>query len=156
IEKVKMPVVAPIAIGQGGGTMKAKTGGADLLQAPENNSRVFGRLAAGTAATVLGTAGSFVKVSLGDNRFAFVKVAELEQGGAPAAAGRQRRDGHRAREPGYDDAPHLRRAKRRRERRAFGHAEDRRRPQRGRFPRRRLTGTTDRSRSGPAHAILRP
>jgi carboxyl-terminal processing protease len=85
IEKVKMPVATPITIAAGGGTMKARSGGADLLQSPENGARTFGKLQSGTAVTVLGTAGAFVKVSLGDNRFAFARVADLEQGGAPGA-----------------------------------------------------------------------
>lgn len=85
VEKVKMPIAPAIAIGPGGGDMKAKGGGADLVQAPDPSARVFGKLAAGTAVSVLGTAGAYVKVSLGGSRFAFAKVADLEQGGAPSA-----------------------------------------------------------------------
>ena len=87
VEKVRMPVVAALAIGPGSGAMKAKGVGADLFQAPDaGGARAFGRLAPGTAVSVVGTAGAFVKVSLGDNRWAFAKVSELEQGGAPSGA----------------------------------------------------------------------
>ena len=85
VEKVRIPIVQPIAIAAGGGAMRAKAGGADLVQSPDAAGRTFGRLDPGVAATVLGTAGGYVKLSLGAGRFAFAKVADLEQGGAPAA-----------------------------------------------------------------------
>jgi carboxyl-terminal processing protease len=83
-EKVRMAIAPAIQIAPGGGTMRAKAQGADLLSAPDASGRVFGKLAFGTAAQVLGTSGGFVKVSLGGPRFAFVRVADLESGGAPA------------------------------------------------------------------------
>jgi carboxyl-terminal processing protease len=85
IEKVRMPIAPAVAFTAASGAMKAKAGGAALLQAPEPASKSFGRVPAGTAATVLGTSGEYVKVSLGANRFGFVRVAELEPGGTPAA-----------------------------------------------------------------------
>ena len=86
VEKVKMAIVPQLAVAPGGGDMKAKGSGADLAQAPDPTARVFGRIAAGTSVTVLGTAGAYVKVSLGATRFAFVKVADLEPGGTASAA----------------------------------------------------------------------
>jgi carboxyl-terminal processing protease len=61
--------------------MKARTGGAVLLESPDASARQFGRLGGGTAATVTATAGDFTKVALGDGRFGFVKSSELESGG---------------------------------------------------------------------------
>jgi carboxyl-terminal processing protease len=84
VEKVRMPIAPPIAVAAGGGAMKVKGSGAELLQSPDQQSRVFGRLPAGTSVTVLGSAAGFAKVSLGENRFAFVKLGDLDQGGAPA------------------------------------------------------------------------
>jgi carboxyl-terminal processing protease len=84
VEKVKIPVLDPFALGAGSGTMRARTGGADLLPTPEPTARPFGRLPAGVSANVMATAGGFAKLSLGDGRFAFAKIAELEHGGAAA------------------------------------------------------------------------
>lgn len=86
VEKVRMPIAVPANLTTASGTMKAKTGGATLLESPEPGARQFGRLGAGTAVNVLGTTGDLTKVSLGDNRFGFVKSAELEQGGAAQGA----------------------------------------------------------------------
>jgi carboxyl-terminal processing protease len=83
VEKVRMPISAPIVVASGGGSKKAGAAGATLLEAPEAGARSFARLPSGTAATVLGTAGEFTKLALGDGRFAFAKSAELEAGGAP-------------------------------------------------------------------------
>jgi carboxyl-terminal processing protease len=63
--------------------MKARAGGATLLESPEPGARTFGRLGAGTAVTVLATASDLTKVALGEGRFGFVKTSELEQGGTP-------------------------------------------------------------------------
>ena len=64
--------------------MRAKTGGATLLESTEPGARTFGRLGAGTGVTVLGTTADMTKVALGDGRFGFVKTTELEQGGTAA------------------------------------------------------------------------
>ena len=85
IDKIRMPIATPSSIASASGVMKAKTGGATLFEAPDAQSRTFGRLGAGTAATVLGTSADMTKVSLGDGRFGFTKTAELESGGTPAA-----------------------------------------------------------------------
>ncbi|HVJ95152.1 MAG TPA: MXAN_5808 family serine peptidase, partial [Labilithrix sp.] len=84
IEKVRMPVAVPTTLTAASGTMKARTGGATLLESPEPGARTFGRLGGGVAVNVLGTTGDLTKVALGDSRFGFVKTAELEAGGSPA------------------------------------------------------------------------
>ena len=71
---------------QGGGAMKARSGGATLLESPEPGARSFGRLGAGTSVNVTGTVGDLTKVTVGDNRFGFVKTSELEAGGTPSGA----------------------------------------------------------------------
>lgn len=86
VEKVRMPVASPIAITAGGGAMHAKSSGASLLEAPEASGRAFGKLPGGAGAQVLGTAGEYVKIGLGDGRFGFARTSELEQGQAAAAA----------------------------------------------------------------------
>jgi len=85
VEKVRMPIAVPTALTAASGTMRAKGGGATLYEAADAGSRTFGRLAAGTAVTVQATSADMTKVSLGEGRFGFVKTAELEPGGAPAA-----------------------------------------------------------------------
>jgi carboxyl-terminal processing protease len=86
VEKLRMPIAVPTSIAPSSGTMHAKAGGATLLESPDPGSRSFGRLGANTAATVLGTSGDMVKLSLGDGRFGFARRAELDPGGSPAAA----------------------------------------------------------------------
>ncbi len=81
VEKVRMPITVPASLTPANGTMKARAGGATLLEAPDGSARAFGRLGAGTAVNVLATLGDVTKVSLGDARFGFVKTAELESGG---------------------------------------------------------------------------
>jgi carboxyl-terminal processing protease len=83
VEKVRMPISVPSNLVAANGTMKARSGGAILLESPDAAARQFGRLGAGTAVSVLGTSGDLTKVSLGDNRFGFVKSSELESGGTP-------------------------------------------------------------------------
>jgi carboxyl-terminal processing protease len=85
IEKVKMPIAVPTPLAQASGTMRARSGGAVLLESPDPGARTFGRLGAGTAVTALATAGDLTKVALGEGRFGFAKTAELEAGGAPGA-----------------------------------------------------------------------
>jgi carboxyl-terminal processing protease len=84
-EKVRIPVVDPIPVAAAGGTQHAHAGGADLVNEPDAGGRVFARLPANAAVSVLGTASGYVKVSLGDGRFAFAKTTDLDAGGAPAA-----------------------------------------------------------------------
>lgn len=86
VEKVRMPIAVESKISQGGGAMKARSGGATLLESPEPGARSFGRLGAGTSVNVTGTVGDLTKVTVGDNRFGFVKTSELEAGGAPSGA----------------------------------------------------------------------
>src|SRR5687768_8232759 len=64
MEKVRMPIAVPTPIAQGAGALRAKNGGATLLESPEPGARTFGRLGAGTGVTVLGTAGDTTKVAL--------------------------------------------------------------------------------------------
>jgi carboxyl-terminal processing protease len=86
IEKVRMPIAVPTTLATGNGTMRAKNGGATLYEAADVTSRTFGRLGAGTAATVTATAGEMTRLSLGDGRFGWAKSSELEAGGQAAAA----------------------------------------------------------------------
>ncbi|MBX3202227.1 MAG: PDZ domain-containing protein [Labilithrix sp.] len=85
VEKVRMPIAVPTTLTPANGTMKARAGGATLLESPDPGARAFGRLGAGMAANVLATAGELTKVALGEGRFGFVKTAELEAGGTPTA-----------------------------------------------------------------------
>ncbi len=80
VEKVRMPIVTPIALAPGSGAMRAKSGGASLFEAPDGNARTFGRLAPGIGASITGTTNEFVKLNLGDGRFGFARTAELDAG----------------------------------------------------------------------------
>jgi carboxyl-terminal processing protease len=86
VEKIKLPIATPVVVTAGNGTVHAKATGASLFEAPDNGARVFGRLAANTATTTLGTAGEYLKVGLGDGRFGFIKRVEVDDGGAAAAS----------------------------------------------------------------------
>jgi len=82
-EKVRVPVLDPLPIAAARGVERAKGSGADLVNEPDASGHVFARLAAGAAATVVGTSNGYVKLSLGENgRFAFAKASDMEQGGA--------------------------------------------------------------------------
>jgi carboxyl-terminal processing protease len=83
-EKLHIPIVEPLAVASGRGIDHARGGGADLRGVPDVAGRVFARLAPGTAALVLGTVNGFVKLSLGDGRFAFARPEDLDSGGSPA------------------------------------------------------------------------
>ncbi len=85
VEKVKIPIVEPTSVAAASGVQRAKASGADLFNEPDSSGRVFARLPPGGAASVLGTANGYVKLSLGNGRFAFVRGNELAPGGAPAA-----------------------------------------------------------------------
>jgi carboxyl-terminal processing protease len=82
-EKVRIPIVDPMSIATAHGTVQAKGSGADLRSAPDAQGHVFARLPAKTAVAVLGSAGDYLKVSLGEGRFAFVRSSEVDQGGTP-------------------------------------------------------------------------
>ncbi|MBV9945226.1 MAG: hypothetical protein JOZ69_00070 [Myxococcales bacterium] len=84
-EKVRIPIVEPLAVTALGGTQHAKANGADLSNEPDGTGRVFARLPGGTAAGVLGTVNGYVKLALGDGRFGFARASDLEHGGTPAA-----------------------------------------------------------------------
>lgn len=84
-EKVHIPIVEPAVVAASSGVQRAKASGADLLNEPDSSGRVFARLPAGAAATVIGTANGYVKLSLGDGRFGFARATDLEHGGAPGA-----------------------------------------------------------------------
>jgi len=69
-----------------GGAQAAKAPGADLRNEPDPAGRVFARLPGGVAATVQGTANGYVKVALGDGRFAFAKASDLEPAHGPVSS----------------------------------------------------------------------
>jgi carboxyl-terminal processing protease len=81
-EKVKIPIEPPMALTKARGAVKAGPQGAMLLPSPDPGSRGFGRLAPGTAASVVGTLGELSKVDLGGGRFAFVASRDVVQAGA--------------------------------------------------------------------------
>jgi carboxyl-terminal processing protease len=86
-EKVRLPVLDPLVVVASGGVQRAKAGGAELRNTPDAQGRIFARLPAGSTATVLGTVNGFVKLGLGDGRFAFARSGELEGGaGTPVVA----------------------------------------------------------------------
>jgi carboxyl-terminal processing protease len=83
VEKIRLPIAQAIATAVATGSFKAKAQGAALFEAPDQNSRVFGRLSSGTAATAQASSGDFLRLALGDGRFGFAKRAELDDGGLP-------------------------------------------------------------------------
>jgi carboxyl-terminal processing protease len=86
VEKVRMPFAPPLAVTPATGTGRALRSGAALFEAPDLTARVFGKLPSGSSAPETGTAGEFVKVSLGEGRFGFVRSGEVEAGGAAPVA----------------------------------------------------------------------
>jgi carboxyl-terminal processing protease len=76
----------PLAVTPSGGSQAAKGTGADLRNQPDASGRVFARLPAGTAATVQGTANGYLKLSLGDGRYAFAKASDLEPAHGPVTS----------------------------------------------------------------------
>jgi len=82
VEKVRMPIAAPLAVDTASGSVHAKANGALLLESPEVGARSFGRVPAGGAATVIGKYAAYMKVALGKGRFAFVANADVDSGGA--------------------------------------------------------------------------
>ncbi|MGA2448280.1 MAG: MXAN_5808 family serine peptidase [Polyangiaceae bacterium] len=85
-EKLHIPIAEPLAVTVAKGVDHARGGGAELRGAPDAMARVFARLTPGTAAVTLGTVNGFVKVSLGDGRFAFARPGDLDSGGTPASS----------------------------------------------------------------------
>jgi carboxyl-terminal processing protease len=85
-EKVRIPMLDPLAVVAAPGAARAKATGADLTNEPDAGGRVFGRLPAGASAPVIGTVNGYTKVSLGDGRFAFAKSSDLDGGGTPGPA----------------------------------------------------------------------
>jgi carboxyl-terminal processing protease len=85
VEKVKIPIVEPTSVAAASGVQRAKANGSDLFNEPDSAGRVFARLPSGGAASVLGTVNGYVKLSLGNGRFAFARSSELAPGGAPPA-----------------------------------------------------------------------
>jgi carboxyl-terminal processing protease len=85
-EKVRLPIMDPLAVAASGGSQAAKSTGADLRNQPDAAGRVFARLPAGAAATVQGTVNGYVKLSLGEGRYAFAKASELETAHGPATS----------------------------------------------------------------------
>lgn len=86
VEKIKLPIAAALPLAPASGAVHAKASGAALFETADPAGRVFGRLAANVAVTTLASAGEFVKVGLGDNRFGFVKRGEVDDGGSAAGA----------------------------------------------------------------------
>jgi carboxyl-terminal processing protease len=86
-EKVRIPIVDPMTVVAAAVAERARSSGADLVNEPDAGGRVFARLPPGGAAAAMGTVNGYVKLSLGDGRFAFARASDLEHGGgAPAQA----------------------------------------------------------------------
>lgn len=83
-EKVRVPLLDPLPVAAAHGVERAKSAGADLVNEPDSSGHVFARLPAGIAVPVVGSSNGYLKVSLGSDRFAFAKSADMEQGGAVA------------------------------------------------------------------------
>jgi carboxyl-terminal processing protease len=81
-EKVKFPILPPSPVARASGVVKAGPQGATLLPSADAGARGFGRLASGTAATLVGKVGDYDKIELGGGRFAFVAAREVSAGGA--------------------------------------------------------------------------
>ncbi len=84
-EKVRIPIVQGSPLAPASGSMKAKAA-ADLFESPDAAARLIGRLTAGAVVPSMGKSGDFVKVNLGNQRFAFARARDLEatSGGGPA------------------------------------------------------------------------
>ena len=80
-EKVRVPIELPLAVTATSGTRKAGDKGVVLLDAPRAAARGFGKVAPGTALTVLGRVDGFEKIRLDDARFAFARSDELADAG---------------------------------------------------------------------------
>jgi carboxyl-terminal processing protease len=85
VEKVRIPIVDPMTLAASTGAMRARGPGAELVNEPDTAGRVFARLPSGVAASALGTVNGYVKLAIGDGRFAFAKAGDLDRGGSAAA-----------------------------------------------------------------------
>ncbi len=86
VEKVRIPIVDPMTVAASTGAMHARGPGAELVNEPDTSGRVFARLPSGVGAAALGTVNGYVKLVIGDGRFAFAKAADLDRGGSAAAS----------------------------------------------------------------------
>jgi carboxyl-terminal processing protease len=84
-EKVRIPLADPMTVATASGAQKAKAGGAELVNEPDSSGRVFARLTAGTSAQVVGTVNGYMKLAIGDSRFAFARAAELDKASSAGA-----------------------------------------------------------------------
>jgi carboxyl-terminal processing protease len=84
-EKVRIPIVDPTAVTPAGGAQHAKAGGADLFNEPDASGRVFARLPAGVAAMTTGSANGYARLALGEGRFGFARLSDLDHGGVAAS-----------------------------------------------------------------------
>ncbi|HQY60758.1 MAG TPA: MXAN_5808 family serine peptidase [Polyangiaceae bacterium] len=85
VEKVRIPIAPAASLTPAQGAVKGKAQGAALLESPDGGARVIGRLPSGVAASVTAVMGEYKKVTLSEGRFAFVRAAEVDGGGNPAA-----------------------------------------------------------------------
>ena len=90
-EKIKIPVEPAVALMAAPGPVRAAGQGALLLDEPQSNGHVFGKLAAGAAVSRVARAGDYLKVDLGAGRFGFVAAKDMSDGGSPATV------------PGFED-----------------------------------------------------
>jgi carboxyl-terminal processing protease len=85
-EKVRIPIVDPVTLAPAAGAMRARSTGAELVNQPDAAGRVFARLPPGVAAQAVGAVDGYVKLSIGEGRFAFARASDLDRGGAAVAA----------------------------------------------------------------------
>jgi carboxyl-terminal processing protease len=83
VEKVRIPIAPAGTVASATGAVKAKGSGASLLESPDAGARVIGKLPAGMAAQVTGAIGEWKRVTLSEGRFAFVRTADVDDGGSP-------------------------------------------------------------------------
>jgi len=84
-EKIRLPISLPAAFTAASGTVKSKGGDVFLLESPDATGRVFGKLTG--SAEVMAKVAEFTKVKLDASRFAFVRTADVTDGGAASSAG---------------------------------------------------------------------
>ncbi len=85
VEKVRIPIAPAASLAPAQGAVKGKGPGTNLLESPDGSARIVGRLPAGVAAAVTAVSGEYKKVTLAEGRYAFVKAADADDGGSPAA-----------------------------------------------------------------------
>ncbi|MFO0614327.1 MAG: MXAN_5808 family serine peptidase [Polyangiaceae bacterium] len=84
-QKLHLPLEAPNEVAALDATKQAGEQGAMLLESPKSGAHAFGKLSPGTAVSVVGHTGSFDKVVVEGDRFAFVATSELAAGGGTPA-----------------------------------------------------------------------